>query len=715
MSLYENAIIEAKQIREAAEKVATAKLIEQHSDKVKGIVDQMINEAAKDPFADDDEDFGDEMFGEEGLEDPIGFDTLDDEEGEPTDSFPNAMPAFPEDESFCPCEKGKEKEIELDFSDLQKAIAGEAESEYETHEDVGEEVLDGETEGVEDDEDITSAMPGKEKRLMEEDLDLSEDDIMEALLEMDVDEESNPQPMGREDDEDVIDEEVNVDFGDPIRPSGKMGQHGRNASEEQEQIDMAIAANQDDDIADNLDSAKKVEKELNEGSEVFSLLHKPTLSHLAGGGAQGELEAVVEYIKSKYQDFEGVPSSTDNLARMTSFANEMAKEFSMTPDQAEMVIAYVSSYLALADESKDALNEFNPSGSYQMLGVAKKVDGLVKKGHTLEQAMAKVAKDLGRSAEEVKLYYDMESKNALNEIDRSGYWYSTGVLADVQKLMKKGKSYDEAAAVVAKSLDKEVKDVKRMCAFAKKGKAAADKKELNEGTKAILGEAVKIPTRDEEIEPYLNALATAGRNYFGSFGKENMAAVQRIFKVANNAARTLPKNKNISKTSTQIENMWSEAMRRGSCGDKKPTTGGTSLQESKNILAEQNGKLKSLLEEAGRELGRSNTNSAILLYENQVLSNGSLNERQKKRFSRAIASAKTAEEAKRLHEALVGAATDKRAEGDSGKVTKDQTLSETLERKSGSHVSMTGKPIQEEPTINQSMKDHFKKLTFPTE
>jgi len=370
------------------------------------------------------------------------------------------------------------------------------------------------------------------------------------------------------------------------------------------------------------------------------------LSHLAGGGAQGELEAVVEYIKSKYQDFEGESGTALHLARMTSFANEMAKEFSMTPDQAEMVIAYVSSYLVIADEGKDALNEFNPSGSYQMLGVAKKVDELVAKGYALEQAIATVANNLGRSAEEVEKYYSM-------------------------------------------------------------GKQGDDDDVLNEDS--------RVPQSSEEVAPYLQSLADAARRSFESLDEKGLERVQRIMNVVQNAMVSLPRNKNLNMNSAKIGELWSQAM-RNPLGGSEPKLEAAALQESKNILAEQNGKLKSLLEDAGKELGRSNTTSAILLYENRVLSNDSLNERQKRRFTSAIAGAKSAAEAARLHEALVGAATDKREEREASMmVSQDVTLTEALERKSGSHLNMKGKVINEATLVDESVKTRLQQLTFPKE
>ena len=94
--------------------------------------------------------------------------------------------------------------------------------------------------------------------------------------------------------------------------------------------------------------------------------------------------------------------------------------------------------------------------------------------------------------------------------------------------------------------------------------------------------------------------------------------------------------------------------------------------------------------------------NAHLIYTNKVLSDASLNERQKLKIVEAIARAKTIQEAKSLYETLreATAGTTKKA---------PQSLSESVNRRSNlSHVM----PRRKQETLNEnhSFSDRMKKL-----
>ena len=89
--------------------------------------------------------------------------------------------------------------------------------------------------------------------------------------------------------------------------------------------------------------------------------------------------------------------------------------------------------------------------------------------------------------------------------------------------------------------------------------------------------------------------------------------------------------------------------------------------------------------------------NAKLIYSNRILSDASLNERQKNKIVEAIASAKSPNEAKTLHETL-------KATVGSTKKYKPQSLSESVQRRSNTSGIMPRRKKPEEFTFAQHMK-----------
>ena len=134
-SLLEKAILDAKALKEAAERTAKADIIEKYHDEVKTAIDNLLTEAEEDALlADPEEDeledpLADPMAGgEDPLEDPLagaGEDPLADPmaSGEamteepvepPPSSVVKAPMGFAGGEKLCPCPDGEE-EIEINY------------------------------------------------------------------------------------------------------------------------------------------------------------------------------------------------------------------------------------------------------------------------------------------------------------------------------------------------------------------------------------------------------------------------------------------------------------------------------------------------------------------------------------------------------------------------------------------------------------------------
>ena len=101
--------------------------------------------------------------------------------------------------------------------------------------------------------------------------------------------------------------------------------------------------------------------------------------------------------------------------------------------------------------------------------------------------------------------------------------------------------------------------------------------------------------------------------------------------------------------------------------------------ENKKLQA-QNKKLNETLNKVHETLVETNTSNARLLYTNKVLSNSSLNERQKIKIVEALSKASSVEEAKIIFETLQSAV------GTSANVKQPQSLSEAVTRNSSTYL-----------------------------
>lgn len=163
-AMLEQAIIDAKALREAAKRTAQSSILEKYTDEVKGAVNRLLEQ--------EDEDFGLDM----GMD--VGPDT-----GEAEFGMEEVPLAATDGENLCPCPE-EEEEIEIDFAELEKQMG----APEETHEELGDDLgLD-----MGNDMDIGD----------DEEFDLNEDIVAELLnlTENDDEEEEIEEACEEEDD-----------------------------------------------------------------------------------------------------------------------------------------------------------------------------------------------------------------------------------------------------------------------------------------------------------------------------------------------------------------------------------------------------------------------------------------------------------------------------------------------------------------------------------
>jgi len=112
------------------------------------------------------------------------------------------------------------------------------------------------------------------------------------------------------------------------------------------------------------------------------------------------------------------------------------------------------------------------------------------------------------------------------------------------------------------------------------------------------------------------------------------------------------------------------------------------LTRQLNDVLEENTRAKKVVYHLKEKLEETNLSNAKLLYTNRVLSNSSLNERQKNRIVESLSNANTVEEAKVVFETLQGAV------GSLPNRSRPQSLSEVVNRNSSTIISGRREPSQ---------------------
>ena len=251
-TMLEQAIVDAKALKEAAIKNAESALIEKYADNIRDAVDSLLEQ--EEEITEAEEDMGMDL----------GMDV--DPAAATADSV-DAPPAAADGENLCPCPE-KEDVVVIDFDDLAKAVEKEEEA-LEGGEDMGSlddlEALTGE-----DEEEIFAEAKEDE----EEEYNLGEvesiigDLIDEVLSEENSEEEViSEEPVAEEvieeEEEETVEEALKVDY-EP-QPNGTMGGRGiTNNAEMEDERHAVLAAQRDDERTKEREELEKTIEDMKE-------------------------------------------------------------------------------------------------------------------------------------------------------------------------------------------------------------------------------------------------------------------------------------------------------------------------------------------------------------------------------------------------------------------------------------------------------------------
>jgi len=237
-SLLEQAIVDAKALKEAAMKNAEATIIDKYSEEVKSTLNQLLEQDELGALLGGDEPSAD---AEGAMEEEVNADEI--AEGVPD--------AFTEDVAELDgVNEGDETEVTVDFAELAEALK-------QLREGVEEETLNEEDE--EEDEEP-----------MDEELELDEDSIMEmvaSMLSEEDEEEEEVMEEGEEEEDlyeelsddmlDAIMEKLTVDMGATLS-----GWAGRSSEDMKHQMELEMAHRRSTEVAEELEALKKAQEEL---------------------------------------------------------------------------------------------------------------------------------------------------------------------------------------------------------------------------------------------------------------------------------------------------------------------------------------------------------------------------------------------------------------------------------------------------------------------
>ena len=248
-SMLEQAVIDAEALKNAAVKNAEHTILEKYSNEIKEAVTSLLEQDEEDPFA-----------AEEGAEDREDVvDQLD--------------MAATEGEKLCPCPE-EEEEVVLDLDQLVAAAEGEADEEEM---EMGAPATEEELFEIVDDEEFLKEE--KELTPAQKKLDLDDDGKIEpsdlkglraGKKDEDVGEEKEEKEKVDEDLdlteeqlEDIL-EELVVDIGDGSVPHGKNFHTHPTEGEDEQNLDVALAKEQDTAFAEEQEELRKAIKKLEE-------------------------------------------------------------------------------------------------------------------------------------------------------------------------------------------------------------------------------------------------------------------------------------------------------------------------------------------------------------------------------------------------------------------------------------------------------------------
>ena len=307
-SLLEQAIVDAKALKEAAMKNAEATIIDKYSEEVKSTLNQLLEQ-----------DELEALLGG-GEETPsAGAEAAIDEEVEADEIAEGVPDAFTEDSAALGgVSEGEATEVTIDFKELAEA-------------------LNELREGVQEEETLEEAEEEEAEEKMEEEMDLDEDSIMEMVASMlseedeetleEAEEDDDVMEEGEEDGElyeelsdallDAIMEKLTVDMGATLG-----GWAGRSEEAVKHQMELEMAHRRSTEVAEELEALKKAQEEL-----VFE--NKKLKQNLSN------YQEVVESLKENVQD---VNLSNARLL----YTNRTLRNTSLNERQKERIVEAIS-------------------------------------------------------------------------------------------------------------------------------------------------------------------------------------------------------------------------------------------------------------------------------------------------------------------------------------------------------------------------------------
>ena len=309
-SLLEQAIVDAKALKEAAMKNAEATIIDKYSEEVKSTLNQLLEQ-----------DELEALLGG-GEETPsAGAEAAIDEEVEADEIAEGVPDAFTEDSAALGgVSEGEAAEVTIDFKELAEALK-------ELREGVEEEETLEEAEKEEAEEK-------KDEETMDEEMELDEDSIMEMVASMlseedeETLEEAEEEVVEEGEDEDLYEElsdalleaimeKLTVDMGATLS-----GWAGRSEESVKHQMELEMAHRRSTDVEEELEALKKAQEEL-----VFE--NKKLKQNLSN------YQEVVESLKENVQD---VNLSNARLL----YTNRTLRNTSLNERQKERIVEAIS-------------------------------------------------------------------------------------------------------------------------------------------------------------------------------------------------------------------------------------------------------------------------------------------------------------------------------------------------------------------------------------
>ena len=257
-SLLEQAIVDAKALKEAAMKNAEATIIDKYSEEVKSTLNQLLEQ---DELAD--------LMGGEDAPSPDAEATMD-EEVEKDEIAEGVPDAFTEDVTeLGGVNEGDDAQVTIDFAELAEALKElregvEEEETLDEEEEKEEEPMDEEIEIDQDSiMEMVAAMLSDDPSAAEEEADADQMQMAgleEAEEEEEVMEEGEDEELYEELSDDLLDaivEKLTVDMGASLS-----GWAGRSSEDTKHQMELELAKRRSTDMEEELEALKQAQEEL---------------------------------------------------------------------------------------------------------------------------------------------------------------------------------------------------------------------------------------------------------------------------------------------------------------------------------------------------------------------------------------------------------------------------------------------------------------------